>query len=245
MNCQQCNGPLDAETISRAREMAELFGDDVFANTAVCESCGKKWDEEVIQRKANQRAAQRQALVASIIPKNYLATNVSKFPVSPHKEKMNWDFPNGIGLWIEGKSGTMKSRLAYEIIRRNLINGAISSVEVLCGMNFSDLIASKWSSEPQEKAGAAARVQRAATNDLLYIDDLDKFRPTPSALNALLFILEERQKNILPILITTQANASTFLKKLADSANDGGTEPSAIVRRIVETTIRILTSQNP
>jgi DNA replication protein DnaC len=222
--------------------MADTFGAEIAANAALCESCSNEWDQEVNARMKNRDSSRKNGLVSKLIPDLYLATDTSRFPLHPHKTTLNHKFANGTGLWIEGRSGTMKSRLAYELIRLRILDGTFHSAEIISGMAFADLVASKWSDEAQDKASATAKLARATTAKLLYIDDLDKFRATPSALNALLFILEERAKYRLPVMITTQANAGTLLQKMVEAAKTDHTEPPAIIRRLVEHTTRIVTS---
>lgn len=239
--CQKCEALLPAEIANGAAQISRDFGNEIAANSALCPACAEKWDREIENRMIARDKARRQGLVSKLIPELYLATDVSRFPARPHREALNWKFPNGTGLWIEGTSGTRKSRLAYELIRLRILDGTFSSVEIVSGMAFSDLVAAKWADEAQEKAGATAKLARAATSRLLYIDDLDKFRPTTSALNALLYILEERTKHRLPTMITTQANAATLLAKMVEAAKTDHTEPPAILRRLMEHTVRIVT----
>lgn len=240
--CSKCGEELSAETSERATIVARDFGDAVAANAALCDPCSQEWDLEVAQRMDDRERDKRKALVARVIPPLYLATDVSRFPASPHKSALNHKFASGIGLWIEGRSGTQKSRLAYELIRLRVLDGTLRSVEVISGMAFSDLVAAKWSDDAQEKATAVAKLERATSAKLLYIDDLDKFRATATALNALLYILEERTKDRLPVMITTQANAATLLQKMVEAAKSDHTEPPAILRRLMEHTQRIITS---
>jgi DNA replication protein DnaC len=133
---------------------------------------------------------------------------------------------SGVGLIFSGTYGTGKTHLAAAITL-SLIN---KGVPVVFG-TLINLLGKIKESYNDNSIDEYDITQLYTTVDLLVIDDLGKEKPSEWVLEKLYAIINERYENFKPIIITTNYDHETLIKRL--SVRDTSTAES-IVSRLYE-----------
>lgn len=241
VQCPECGATLPPGEAEAMLPLLEMFGPAAFKRACFCDTCDKARLSEINAERQNAERRNAEVLASRIIPPAY-AENARRIP-KPSTPILAYDFPGGKNLGIAGPSGTYKSTIAYEIMRQRLMDGTFKTAAVIVGPDFSTTVLRQFGDNGADKDAAANSIHHAKKADILYIDDLDKIRPTPTAVSALLSILEARTGHHRPFIYSTQANGATLLKMFATACPADDTAPSAIVRRLMEQTRHITTSR--
>lgn len=157
-----------------------------------------------------------------LIPAAFLKTDREKLP-QPEKldAALRWNFGDK-GLLLFGPSGSGKSRVAWEVIKR----------EVERGRSFQFVTAFSLAQYPSLiMAGDGIAMEfadRLARCDLLFLDDVFKAKPTERVEELLFAVVDERGMWGRPCIITLNDTGETLSSRLS---TDRG---PALIRRLRE-----------
>ena len=138
-------------------------------------------------------------------------------------------YENGDGLYIEGTNGTGKTHLAAAIALQ-LIN---EGVPVVCKTS-SDLLLDIKKAYDDEYTKESAVLDVYKSVDLLIIDDLGKEQCSDWSMSNLYSILNDRDEDMKPTIITTNYGAEDLVRALTPKGYDN-TKIVAIISRLRET----------
>lgn len=194
-----------------------------FENSAnlKCAQCSEL--QESLDAKAYEQAkADALERKLELIPAAFLKTDREKLP-QPEKldAALRWKFGDK-GLLLFGPSGSGKSRVAWEVIKR----------EVEKGRNFQFVTAFSLAQYPSLiMAGDGIAMEfagRLAKADLLFLDDVFKAKPTERVEELLFAVIDERGMWGRPCIITLNDTGDTLSSRLS---TDRG---PALIRRLRE-----------
>ena len=138
---------------------------------------------------------------------------------------------NGIekkGLILTGNNGTGKTHLACSIANKLIENG----IPVIYG-TLINLLAELRNSYGTDNNISEMEIIKLYENvDLLIIDDLGKEKPSEWGLEKLFTIINNRYENNLPVIITTNYNQNSLVKRL--SLNGEIETAKSIISRLYE-----------
>jgi hypothetical protein len=209
--CCLCGDPLELEPDSpRWRDL------DV-----KCKRCAdrmKQLDEEC---KARDREAWRVEMLETV-PKTFLKTEREKLP-HPEKldEAMAWKFgPQGLLLY--GPTGCGKSRVAWEVAKREMLDG-----RTLKAVNAFELC--RYPSLFMESGNEAGKFADSLVSaKLLLLDDVFKAKPTERVEELLFSVIDERGQWEKPCIVTLNDTGDSLTERLS---SDRG---PALIRRLRE-----------
>lgn len=209
-------------------EIPGLFGGQPRTiRSAVC-GCQGETDRRREEERRERQAALRAAWEATGVPARYmdLAPDFDGLDVSGRKG----------GLYIYGPRGTGKTRRACAILKAHVARETDTDGRCRAGfVSLPEWLASmRGSSMGQEEERA---YNRAASRDLLVLDDMGKGKPTQWALERLFRLVDDRYTKMRPTVYTSQYGLGELARRL------GGDDPEtaeAIVSRIMETCTGVL-----
>lgn len=212
--CRECSQVFDLPPFRLAAQL-------VF----VCPECSEKHAEEDQRQAALRTDATKARLEAwrRICPILFQETDPSKLP-SPMKLQIaleQWQYGRR-GLILHGVSGKGKSRIAWEIMKREFMAGrSIAVMDCTSGYDYSAKFV-------VSAAEAAKWVQHRMAVDLLLFDDVLKVKLTDSVEQALFAIVNSRTENGLPIIVTTNDTGDSLASRMTDDRGP------ALLRRLRE-----------
>lgn len=209
--CRECGNDFELPPYRFAAELVH-----------VCPDCSER-QAEIDQRETLQRAGcYREQSWKKFCPVLFQDTNPSSLP-SPHKLQIaqQWQYGRR-GLILHGASGRGKSRIAWEILKREFMAGR--SVAVM-DCSFGYAYAAKFATSAAE---AANWVDHRMTVDLLLFDDVLKVKLTDSVEQALFAIVNSRTEHGLPIIVTTNDTGDSLASRMSDDRGP------ALLRRLRE-----------
>lgn len=209
--CRECQKPFDLPPFKLAAQLVHT-----------CPECSERQAErdqhEALLRAANYRAEAWKR----VCPVLFQDTDPSKLP-SPHKLQvaLQWQYGRR-GLILHGVSGRGKSRIAWEILKREFMSGrSVAVMDCTSGYDYSAKFA-------LSAAEAARWVEHRMTVDLLLFDDVLKVKLTDSVEQALFAIVNSRTERGLPILCTTNDTGETLAARMTEDRGP------ALLRRLRE-----------
>lgn len=138
---------------------------------------------------------------------------------------------NGIekkGLILVGNNGVGKTHLACSIANKLIENG----IPVIYGTLINLLAELRNSYDTDNNISEMEIIKLYENVDLLIIDDLGKEKPSEWGLEKLFTIINSRYENNLPVIITTNYNQDSLLKRL--SINEEVETAKSIISRLYE-----------
>lgn len=135
-----------------------------------------------------------------------------------HRAVMKFDPANKRGLLVIGPSGTSKTRIVWQLLRRLTLDGVewhfATALDVMKGLPFD-----------------------ASRKKVLVIDDLGNDPLTMNKEVALLDVIRQRVDWHMPLIVTTQFNGTQLERRFSEAAT-----AQAIVRRLREFCDPVVTS---
>jgi DNA replication protein DnaC len=165
--------------------------------------------------------------ILSQVPDAFRHTERGKLP-NPEKldEAMRWEFGQS-GILLYGPTGCGKSRVAWEIAKR----------EVLAGRKFKCINAfelSRYPSMMMMDGGVAEKfADELVRIDLLMMDDVFKAKPTERVEELLFAVIDERGQWERPCIITLNDTGETLSARLSPDRGP------ALIRRLRDYCIAI------
>lgn len=186
-----------------------------------CKPCQKKHSDSVIGLE-RQLKEDNIAKSLEVIPTIFRKTERDKLP-KPDKldAALNWQFgPKGLLLY--GPTGCGKSRVAWEVVKR----------EILLGRNVRNLTALELSRYPSmlmaDGQSASDFASKIIECTLLVMDDVFKAKPTERVEELLFSVIDERGQWERPCIVTLNDTGETLSSRLS---TDRG---PALIRRLRE-----------
>lgn len=155
---------------------------------------------------------------------SYHKTVLDKLPHRAISESvLNWQPKRG--LTVVGPTGAGKSRTVYLLLKQMLDQRIYVDVRpcVSLRQQFMKAARSQFATE------RADLMRRLTTARLLYLDDLGQMVNTPTAIEAMYELVEERTKRGLPIIVTTQYSGERFVESFGKDHREKG---ESIARRL-------------
>lgn len=209
--CKLCGEALDIPDVEGAcSEMCNrlLVG-------AVHDACA---DRQVASMAAIQRAVEENcnnAEARRVVPPLFWDTDARRLSQPWHVQALSWVYGD-TGLLLYGKTGSGKSRCAYKLVEREILQG--HSVEAYSHGEFCrDAV-----------RGATDRVfadgfnRRVRNCDILLVDDIGKARlttldgGTKVSAEALFDTIDHRSQHRLPCIFTTNCTGADFERQWGD-----------------------------
>lgn len=132
------------------------------------------------------------------------------------------------GLILVGNNGVGKTHLACSIANKFIENG----IPVIYGTLINLLAELRNSYEIDNSISEMEIIKLYENVDLLIIDDLGKEKPSEWGLEKLFTIINSRYENKLPVIITTNYNQNSLVKRL--SINEEIETAKSIISRLYE-----------
>lgn len=145
----------------------------------------------------------------AICPPEFIETDPAKLP-APRKleEALKWEY-GPIGLMLHGDTRKGKSRIAWQVARREFKAGkSIKALNASSGIRYAALYT-------QSTANAERWFDFAASCDLLILDDVFKVKLTEAFECALFGIICERTEHRRPFIVTMNDTGDTLLSRLS------------------------------
>jgi DNA replication protein DnaC len=184
-----------------------------------CPGCLELIAEERKEMKAAVEAKRKEGLLAKI-PAAFRHTEKSKLPFPAAMDRAaRWQF-GPKGLLLHGETGSGKSRIIWEIAKREILAGrnvrAVSSFELV-----------RYPSLWMMGSDAASQfAQDLVTAEILLLDDVFKAKATERIEELLFAVIDERGMWERPCLVTLNDTGETLKERLS---TDRG---PALVRRL-------------
>lgn len=212
---------------------AQLFGCPELGISSTawpCEECEEKEWEECKEREREEKreriAKRRNDLIESRIPPLYRDSDVARFPVEWNEIK-DWSPEDEKGLILVGSSGTCKTRMAAEILRRLCLKDGVN-IGFVRASELAKLVRDQFYSEAKVSEKARGALRFLQTIQVLCLDDLGKQANSPTVEEAIFELIEERTSHFLPMIVTVNAVGDELATMM--SADRG----APIVRRLRE-----------
>jgi len=215
--CSDCATPFTFEPIT--------FGNKVVFSPTKCDPCTEKYIAYAEQDAQKRRENARRDRFAQMIPPIYLDTLPERIPDRLREATEMWEY-NPMGIGIIGMSGKCKTRSAVLLLERMHDEGRTTFYISATDLALNS--ANQFADNPATKNIACSILTMCRSAEVLLLDDLGKGKMTDRAETELYDLLEYRTSRRLPMIWTSNSDASglhpMFLPDRAD----------AIIRRLVE-----------
>lgn len=205
--CFRCKIPIVGEMILKttAPNNRECF----------CEPCAHLLDDERVEKRWRQ-----------FCPQAFLSTDIRRLPANLQKFATAWNPTDASGLLLAGPTGCGKTRTSWEILRRAFF--AKKSIVAVTAYAFARACADQFSSDEEQKQESRTLLDDATAAQLLFFDDLGKFKITERLASELFALVDSRTANSLPTIWTTNFGPEELARAL------GGNAGAPTLRRIEE-----------
>lgn len=173
--------------------------------------CIPEWRRQQAAQSARQY---REARFNAICPPNCRESDSDRIPRDKCTTVLDWNF-NPRGLLLIGPTGTCKTRCAWLLIRRLLLDEA-RTVEAYDGIGWA-MSVSKAFGEP---ATTERWLDSVCKPDVLFLDDLFKAKMTEAQELAIYGTFERRSAWRLPIIATMNSTGASILSRMTDNGRD-------------------------
>lgn len=177
------------------------------------------------QRERSREIALREERYRKLCPPLYQHTDPARLPQDKHRQLSQWKYgPKGLAL--VGPTGTSKTRCAWQLLRRVILEGR--TVRPFDGIGWGMAVSAAFGT-PSETEQWLDRVCKV---DVLFIDDLFKAKMTEAQELAAYGVFERRASMMLPIIVTMNSTGQMILDRMTDQGRADRGEP--LIRRIRE-----------
>lgn len=230
VTCQVCGEPVTLPDVPL--DIGGEFGGALrrvlleLAKMCAHEKCADDLQARRRQAKAEFILSKRMETLETIIPPLYQDTDAARLNAPWHKQALAWAY-GPKGLVLHGGTGTGKSRVAFLLLKREHLVG-----RACAAYSHAEFVSEATRASRDFRSGELW-IGMVKSLDLLLIDDLGKMRlttasgDTSSASGILFDLIDNRIKNKMPTIITTNNVGDKFEAEWGDHGR-------ALVRRFRE-----------
>lgn len=167
-----------------------------------------------LRERDKQQGYQRALMVRrfnSLCPPLYRESNESRFPPEWNRIK-EWKY-GPKGLLLVGPTRTSKSRMAWQVVRKEFMAG--KKVIAYDGMGWGTAVSYHF----KDPALTCEWLDKIGKVDILFLDDLFKRSLTDVQVEGIFAVFERRAANMLPIICTQNATSQMIREMM--KAGDG------------------------
>lgn len=182
-----------------------------------CAGCGFKTPPENKQALrrwlcTNCFRKEQTALFESICPPLYQRTDPARLPAKQFREVMAWKF-GPRGLLLAGSTGRCKTRCAWMLVKRLIIEDGLSVAAFDC-VGFGRELERRY----REEESVPDWLDKLGTQTpVVFMDDLGKLKFTDRAETELFGLLEQRCAHELPTIATTNDHGDTLVERMTEN----------------------------
>ncbi len=226
--CARCRKPFQAQHLKY-----QSAGVKMSIATGICAKCTADFDREELAAAENRR---QQAIVRNqrardeawikwcpkefrLVSEGEGKTELARLELDQPKLKDLLAWQGSRGLILRGPTGTCKTRSIWRLIRRLYVEGKTVTL----------LTAAQFDRECRDAGGnftLTTWFDRLASRDVLVLDDLGKHPWTPATEATWFDLVDERTREDLPILVTTNDTGNSLASRMAPERAE------ALIRRL-------------
>ena len=226
--CEFCNKELTP--IGLDFLYANISPDDIKYERCTCNKAQKYWKEKDKQEYEIEKRKHFRDIINQIYKQNYIERkfqdlNFENFDINSNNEiavKVAKDYINknieevqANGLIITGESGVGKTHLAASIANRLIENDKIVFIGRLT--TLLDMIKETFRDNTKSENEL---IELYSNVDMIIIDDLGTEKISSWALEKLYTIIQNRNENSLPIIITTRFDKHGLIERFSQSQDE-------------------------
>lgn len=213
--CRHCGASLGTST----DDMVIPLGAFGFLPNTCCQPCAEAGKKRIVDEERKARAG----MLAGIIPDDFLWWDEGRGNNAARARALGaFNMDNRRGMILHGTSGTCKTRLLWEMVKKVVESPNSPS----------------WAFVDAYDAATAGFPADAARADFLFLDDLGNEPTSTKYETALLRLIRKRNDWHKPVFISTQLTGLVFKKRFFE-----GAAAEAILRRLNERTDKITTDE--
>ena len=205
------------------RECGSLFTPDFLPHLVhVCQVCSERHSIEESRRMARESEQRVQRNWETVCPAQYRETDTKRLPhQAAFQRVMRWQL-GPRGLLLNGPTGAGKSRCAWVMLKREYENRhRVLAMDHSIGFRYAERFANS-------AAEAASWIDRLASVEILFLDDIFKAKMTDSLEQCLFTVIATRCEEKRPTICTMNDTSDSLKARLSP---DRG---AALIRRLVE-----------
>lgn len=213
-DCKRCGKTFSYEPI--------IFFEKAMFTPPYCETCDEIEEAERRAEKLREQQEERRIKLMDMMPPIFRETSRERLP-NPRllDTVMRWEY-GPVGLALRGPTGVGKSRVAWELVKREWMTGRESqAIDSSFGAKVSRLL---WSGITHYDEW----IRSLCKAPLLLMDDVTHCELTPRVEEALFRIIDTRTVQGRPFVITSNESGSSLADRI------GSTKGQPLVRRIRE-----------
>ena len=212
--CQECGKEFEAVTIN-------IVGRE-YCFEKYCPTCKPIREQQEKDMTAIRQEQARLEEFDRVCPPLYRESDPLKLPCHPDIVKLVLGWTYGAkGLVLHGATGKGKTRLAYLLVKRLVLEGR--TVSAFDPLSFAHRVGETFGEYQGERF-----IRDQQRVDVLMLDDLGKAKLTERAEAELFGLVEHRIANLKPLIVTTNFVGA----KLSDKLSEDRATP--LVRRLRE-----------
>lgn len=199
--------------------------------TLTCPKCGR--DRVVLSDKHSPgryasecrecEQARREQRFVRTCPPLYQESDVARLPQHKLRQALAWQY-GPQGLILIGETGVCKTRIAWQLIRRVLVNDKREvSFTWFDAVGFGHELAKHYHQEDAE-----TWLEKITATELMFFDDLGKLKLTERAETELFGLIERRCAACLPMIVTTNDTGDSLAARMTENRGP------AMIRRLRE-----------
>lgn len=187
----------------------------------LCTPCAEERGKELERKQGDAKKREKEAQWAALCPPLYRDTDPHRLPKEPLQKALKWQM-GAKGLLLRGETGRGKTRIATLLLNR---------LHHTDGLKVRTFFANHFSHSIEQRFGeceGAEWIAKLSEADVVFFDDLGKFKLTERVEAELFGLIEERIANLKPIIATTNLTGAALVEKMTE---DRG---APLVRRLRE-----------
>jgi DNA replication protein DnaC len=207
--CSECFKPFQNEVYVIAGRTLRF--------DSLCDECAEKAQRDYEKEMARAEQESRLLAFQSLCPPLYQDTDPALIYAPYVQAVESWEY-GPQGLILVGPAGKGKSRAAWMLIKRWMLEG--KRCYGTTATQLAKAAADQWHSRVEERNKAEFVIQECRGAGILLIDDLGKQKFTERAELELFDILEYRTSHKKPTIATSNADGKTFRQMLSEDRGE-------------------------
>lgn len=156
-------------------------------------------------------------------PSLFHHTDANRLPAAQLKQVLTWQY-GPKGLLLAGETGRCKTRCAWLLIKRLIVEDGLSVV-TFDSVGFGRELERRY----REEDDVTGWLDRLGTGvEVVFFDDLGKLKITERVETELFGVIDQRSSHELPIIATTNDHGDTLSARMSDNRG------APLIRRLRE-----------